>query len=315
MKTQYFLTLFFVYFSSLFAEIADHFKPCLNKSDIHQIRNIDFIYMINLDERSDRLEKCLKQLHPYGIYPYRFSAVNGWELSIETINDVGLKYEPWMHSGLMGTYYYLDDNHEIQHFHEIIHVVGRTYFGHCVARGPIAIVLSHLSVLQDAYDSGYETIWVMEDDIEVIRDPRVISELIDKLDALVGKEGWDLLFTDRDMKKQNGEYNPCYWSAKRPNFTPWNSNIFAQRYAISPDFQRIGARWGAHSMIVRRSGMKKILDFIKIYRIFFPYDMDFIFPNDQDSCIQMYTVFNDVISNQIDSISDNAGPSYLNLKN
>ncbi|MFI5334690.1 MAG: hypothetical protein ACHQT8_05960 [Chlamydiales bacterium] len=32
-------------------------------------------------------------------------------------------------------------------------------------------MLSHLSILQDAFDSGYETIWVMEDDIEVVRNP------------------------------------------------------------------------------------------------------------------------------------------------
>lgn len=31
-------------------------------------------------------------------------------------------------------------------------------------------MLSHLSVLKDALDSGYETIWVMEDDIHIIQD-------------------------------------------------------------------------------------------------------------------------------------------------
>ena len=275
------------------------------------MRNIDFIYMINLDKRPDRFEDSSKRLNPYGIFPYRFSAVNGWELSIDVINDVGVKYEPWMNSNIMGTYYYLDENQQIQHAHEVIHVIGRTYFGHCVARGPIAIVLSHLSVLQDALDSGYETIWVLEDDIDVIKDPRIISDLIEKLDALVGKDRWDILFTDRDMKKKNGEYNPCYWHALRPNFNPWNPQIFAQRYAISPDFQKIGARWGAHSMIIRKSGMEKILNFIKVYHIFYPYDMDFIFPADMYSDMQLYTVFDDVISNQIDSISDNGEPSYL----
>lgn len=274
------------------------------------MKNIDFIYMINLDKRPDRFEKSAKQLNPYGIYPYRFSAVNGWELSIEAINDVGLIYEPWMRSGIWGTYYYLDDNNKLQHAHEVIHDSRRTYFSHCLALGPIGIVLSHLSVLQDAYDSGYETIWVLEDDIEVIKDPRVIPELIDKLDALVGKENWDILFTDQDIRKKNGEYNPCYYAGIRPNFTSWNPNIFALRNAISPDFRKIGARSGAHSMIMRRSGVKKILEFIKSYRVFFPYDMDLILPYDQNSDMNLYTVFDDVISNQVDSVSDNGGPSY-----
>lgn len=293
------------------ADIPDHFKPCPNKADNHHMKNIDFIYMINLDKRPDRFADCSQRLNPYGIYPYRFSAVNGWELPIEVINDVGLKYEPWMKSDIMGTYYYMEDD-QIQFAHEVIHVVGRTYFGHCVARGPIAIVLSHLSILQDALDSGYETIWVLEDDIEVLRDPNLLSEAIEKLDALVGKNGWDILFTDRDIRKANGEYNPCYWYANRPNFTPWDSGLFARRKAVSPDFQKIGARWGAHSMVIRRSGIVKLLNFFKVYRIFFPYDMDFIFPSDMYSDIELYTVFDDIVSNQVDSISDNAGPSYLN---
>lgn len=306
------IILFVVCFHSAHSEIVDHFKPCPNKSDNHSLGNIDFIYMINLDKRPEKFEDCNRRLNPYGIFPYRFSAVNGWEMPIEAINDVGLKYEPWMGAGLMGTYYFQDENGEIQYAHEPIHVVGRTYFAHCVARGPIAIVLSHLSVIQDAYDSGYETIWVLEDDIEVIRDPRILPELIDRLDALVGKDGWDILFTDRDIKKKNGEYNPCYWWAKRPNFSPCDPSIFDKRRAISPDFQQIGARWGSASMILRRSGMEKILNFIKIYRIFFPYDMDYIFPCDSETNMRLFTVFDDVVSNQIDSISDNGGPSYLN---
>lgn len=289
----------------LFAAVQDHFKPCPDKGNYHNIKNIDFIYLINLDRRPDRLEDSNRRLNPYGIYPYRFSAVNGADMSIDIINDVGLKYQPWMTPGIMGTYYTLDENGIIQHNHEIIHDPNKTYFGHCVAKGPIAIVLSHLSVLQDAYDSGYETIWVLEDDIEVMRNPNCLPELIEKLDALVGKEGWDILFTDRDIRKQNGEHSPCYWHAQRPNFTPWSSAIFAQRTTISPDFQKIGARWGSSSMILRRSGIEKVLNFIKVYKIFFPYDMDFIFPSDINSDIQLYTVLDDVVSNQVDSVSDN----------
>lgn len=306
-----FWLIFLFAFVPVSGGLQDHFKPCQGKGNYHNLKNIDFIYLINLDKRPDRLENSNKRLNPYGIYPYRFSAVNGWEMPIEVINDVGLKFQPWMHNGIMGTYYYLDDNGAIQFAHEVIHDPAKTYFGHCVARGPIAIVLSHLSVLQDAYDSGYETIWVLEDDVEVIRNPNCLPELIEKLDSLVGKDGWDILFTDKDMKKPNGEYNPCYWHAPRPNFTPWNPGLFAQRTVISPDFQKIGARWGAHSMILRRSGIEKLLHFFKVYKVFFPYDMDFIFPSDIESDIKLFTVLDDVISNQIDSISDNGSPSYL----
>ncbi|NGX26897.1 MAG: hypothetical protein K940chlam6_00823, partial [Chlamydiae bacterium] len=177
------IVLMTCFFSSLYSNVFDHLKPAEGKSDIHKMRNIDFIYMINLDQRPEKFEKSINKLHPYGIYPYRFSAVNGWELSLEDINNIGVKYAPGMVGGFMGTIYLPDD--EFQASHELIQNYDRTYFCHCMSRGAMGIVLSHLSILKDAYESGYETIWVMEDDIEVLQDPTILSDLIDQLDGAV----------------------------------------------------------------------------------------------------------------------------------
>ena len=163
------LALFLLLSLCLSADVEDHLKKVTNKSSAYSMKNIDFIYLINLDQRPEKLRLSLDQLSPFQIYPCRFSAVNGWELSLEALNDVGLKYSPEMEGGFLGTCYHLDGNFEPSH--ETIEVYGQTYFSHCLARGPIGICLSHISVLQDAYTSGYETIWVMEDDIEVIQDP------------------------------------------------------------------------------------------------------------------------------------------------
>jgi GR25 family glycosyltransferase involved in LPS biosynthesis len=233
-----------------------------------------------------------------------FSAVNGWELTLEDINKLGVKFTSDMNGGMMGTSYLPDGDGTP--FHDIVHVIGRTYFCHCMARGTIGIVLSHMSILQDAFDSDYDTIWVMEDDIQVIRDPHLISDLIDKLDAQVGKKNWDILFTDRDTKDQNGNYVPCLSYALRPNFTPKNPERFAERVDISPEFTKVGARYGAYSMIVRKSGVKKILKFIKKNQIFLPYDMDFYLPND----INLYSVRDDVVSTLQNAASDNGAENY-----
>lgn len=291
--------------SPLFAGVESHYKIPLDKSnsDLHPMRNIDFIYMINLDERPEKFAHSINELAPYGIMPYRFSAVNGWELSLEDINDVGVKYAPWMRQELMATCYLPEDNGQARH--EVMNQVGRNYFCHCMSRGAVGIALSHLSILKDAYDSGYETIWVMEDDIEVIRDPHMISDLIEKLDKLVGKDGWDFLFTDFDTKNKKGEYVPCLGAALRPNFVPINPYKFAERTDISPEFRKVGARYGAYSMIVRRSGMKKMLDFNKD-GIFLPYDMEYTLPDD----IHMYTVREDIVSTQPNALSDNGAPNY-----
>ena len=301
------LTIFLIIFvCHLEAKLEDHFKKPTNKSNQHQMKNIDFIYMINLDQRPEKFERSAHELAIWGIEPYRFSAVNGWGLSLEAITDVGVKYEPWMALGnRMATYYAPENWKEANH--EYPYQKGRTYFCHCMSVGAIGICLSHLSILQDAYDSGYETIWVMEDDIDIVRSPHLLSDLIQKLDNQVGKNNWDILFTDQDTKNNHGAYVPCLGYALRLNFSPADKGRFAKRYNVGSDFRRIGARYGAYSMIVRRSGMKKLLDFFKKYQLFLPYDMDFTMPNN----INLFSVIDDVISTTPNSPSDNGGPNYL----
>jgi GR25 family glycosyltransferase involved in LPS biosynthesis len=303
---KHILCLLLLLTTVLEANIEKYLKKCPNKADIHSLKNIDFIYIINLDQRPEKWKSCIDQLMPFGIYPYRFSAVNGWELPLEAINDVGVKYESWMESGKWGTCYLIEDKGEPKH--ELVYELGKNYFCHCMSRGAVGIALSHLSVLQDAYDAGYETIWVMEDDVLVIRDPRLLSDLVEKLDALVGNHGWDILFTDRDTINQEGQYIPCTAYAWRPNFSPQNPYIFGFVQEISEDFRRVGARYGAYSMIVRRSGMKKILNFFKNYHIFLPYDMEYTLPKD----IRLFTVIRDVVSTQPRAASDNGAPNYKN---
>ncbi len=286
-------------------EIEPHLKRIEEKPAGHDMPNIDYIYMINLDKRPEKWEMSLNQLEPYGIVPYRFSAVVGWELPVETINDIGVKYEHWMEGGFMATSYKPENN--LKPTHEIIETVGQTYFCYCMSRGAIGIVLSHLSVLQDAWDCGYETIWVMEDDIDVLQDPRIISDLISELDSQVGKDNWDILFTDRDTRKKNGEYVPARGMARRPNFNPQDKSQYYIDESISEEFRQIGARFGAYSMIIRRSGIEKILEFYRNYQAFLPYDMDNYLPLG----MKMFTVNQDVVASLTDALSDNGRANYL----
>jgi GR25 family glycosyltransferase involved in LPS biosynthesis len=287
-----------------FGHIEDHLKIIDERSEIHRMKNIDFIYMINLDERPEKWQFCNHQLNPYGIFPYRFSAVNGWKLTLETINEVGLKYHPAsMSGGYLGTSY-LDLT--LEQIHEPINKEGQAYFCHGMARGTIGIVLSHLSVLRDAILSNYNTIWIMEDDIEVLSNPHELSSLIEKLDQTVGKNNWDILFTDRNSRDSQGKEIPARGVAPRPNFNPKNIEQYFTCSQIDNNFIRLGARFGAYSMILRQSGIKKIYNFIISHCIFHPYDMDFYLPPG----LKIYTVVNDIVSNFPLAPSDNGGPNY-----
>jgi len=296
----------FLLCNTLHAKVEDHLRKITNKTEGHSLENIDFIYLINLDERPEKYQLSIEQLTPYGIIPFRFSAVNGWKLSLEEINALATPYETRMGSGPWGTYYPLDGDGGPQH--EVMQVPGRPYFAHCLSKGAIGILLSHLSILKDAYDSGYETIWVFEDDIEVVQDPRVIPQLIKDLDEAVGKEGWDILFTDIDAKSYDGSSVPCFSYAWRPDIPDIDYERFARKNDVGTHFTQVGSRYGAHSMIIRRSGIEKLLDFYKTRSLFLPIDMEYTLPAD----IKLFSLKEDVISVVKHAISDNGAPYYLN---
>ena len=300
-------SLLFPFFS--YGTLQDHLKKAEGKGNDHKIRNIDFIYMINLDKRPEKYALAKAYLERYEINPYRFSAVNGWELSMETINDVGVKYRPGM-TPLLATTYVVEEGKKIQS-HEFMKESGKTYFVHCMALGPIGCALSHLSVLQDAYDSGYETVWVMEDDIDILENPHRLSDLIDELDAIVGKNNWDVLFTDRDYRLGVGQYLPASGAAKRPDMDCSPQARTADRYTktfqINDHFRKIAARFATTSMIIRRSGMVKLLEFAKTRNIYLPCDLENYFPEG----IQRYGLTFDLVTNMLNALSDNAAPAYL----
>lgn len=291
--------------------LQDHLKKAEGKQNDHKIRNIDFIYMINLDERPQKYALSKQHLDKYGIHPYRFSAVNGWKLSLEAINDVGVMYQPGMTPLLATTYLKLGD--KIIHSHEYMRQFGKTYFCHCMSLGVIGCSLSHISVLQDAYDSGYETIWVMEDDVEILEDPHQLSDLIEELDTLVGSDHWDVLFTDRDYRTGINQYLIASGAAKRPDMDCSQkqrySDVYTKTIEINNHFRKIAARFATTSMIIRRSGMIKLLEFWKTRNIYLPCDLENYFPPE----IQRYGLTFDLVTNMFDSLSDTGSPGYLSF--
>lgn len=65
--------------------------------------------------------------------------------------------------------------------------------------GKIGCILSHLSIIQDGYDRGFNAIWIFQDDIEVLGDLTKIDTYIQEMNQL--DPDWGLLFTDLDMRQ------------------------------------------------------------------------------------------------------------------
>lgn len=286
-------SLFFCSFS--YGALQNHLKCAEGKGNDHKIRNIDFIYMINLDKRPEKYALSKQYLKKYEINPFRFSAIDGQELPIEVINDVGVKYLPGMTPLLSATF--VEEKGVKIRNQEFMKEYGKTYFCPNMNLGSIGCALSHVSVLQDAYDSNYETIWVMEDDIEVLGDPHRLSDLIDEIDNLVGADHWDVLFTDQRM--------PHCGLPKRPDLDynyPKNLNDKCTTATkINNHFHKMKPCFGCVSMIIRRSGIIKLLDFVKTHNFYLHYDGDIYLPLG----IQYYGLNFDLVTTDIaNSLSD-----------
>jgi GR25 family glycosyltransferase involved in LPS biosynthesis len=287
----------------LHAGIETYFKKAENKTGMQSIPNIDFIYMINLDQRPEKYERTMSVLKPFGIAPYRFSAVNGWKLPFDAIDHLGIVFQPWMEPGPICSVYRHVEGKEFISF-EVMKEVGVAYYSHSLSRGALGCLLSHLSVIQDAYDSGYQVIWVIEDDIKIAGDPRELTFLISTLNNMA--PDWDVFFTDNEIKGANGQPIPCTVTRPRPLLDLQPLNYYLQRSRIHPDITKIGMRFGSHSMVIKRSGMKKLLDFFKTYKIYFPYDIDYFFVPG----INLYACNRDIVTNISGGDSDNARPAY-----
>lgn len=272
------LLLFFVT-SSVYANIEHHFKKFEKSPHLTSIRNVDLVYLINLDQRSERRAACLEKLAEFGIAPQRFSAIYGWHIPVWVYDEIGLSFQPGMWIGPENVLY-IPPNGYCRMVRLGEEFYNKTVFSSWLTPGGVGCTMSHLSVLQDAFDSGYQTIWILEDDFVIVDDPHRLSGLIEQLDQAVGADGWDILYTDPDYLHIPDNTPdilallPMKW---RPDMPRFDLKTLLEHTPIGADFFKIGSRNRTHSLIIRRSGMEKILTFYKTRRLFLPYDHELAF--------------------------------------
>ncbi|MBF8263320.1 MAG: Glycosyltransferase 25 family er [Parachlamydiales bacterium] len=279
-------------------EVLRHLQKINTKTKTNIIKNIDFIYLINLDKRADRLSRCLNQFACYSILPHRVSAIYGWDLTQAAFNDIGLKILPSMSFD------------RPVHFGPVVRdaigewmtpsKVGKTCVHHTMAAGQLGCSLSHLSVLVDAYHSSYETIWVLEDDFTINDPPEELGVYIEKLNALVGPSEWDLLYTDNDDHFSLPTVRDIMGGGNlgRPEMPMTNALI--EHRKVGSNFVKIGGRTQTHSMIIRKSGIKKIVEFLLKNGLFRPIDIELSFVPG----LKLYNLMHDAVHGRDRTDSD-----------
>ncbi len=242
--------------------VAKHLKTIDISETGSNLSFVDCIYVINLDERPEKWERTKALFSQAGLRVNRVAAINGWKLSEETKKE------------LFGCY--------------PIRLRG----------GEIGCLLSHISVLKDAYERGFHVIWICEDDIKFNEDVHQIPDLLLKLDGI--NPDWDVFYTDIDSRNDEGEYMPSLGSDFRPEHNYPPIFFYIRRSIIENDIMKIGQRFGTHSYLVSRKGIKKFIDFFTHVYLWAPLDVDMHYTPG----IQQYSATRDIVSGGAQYVSD-----------
>lgn len=264
-------------FLQVHAGVLDHCKKIEMKQKGSPPKNIDYVYVINLDQRLERWLHSLKQLVPYEIIPQRFSAIYGWTLTPDVLNDMGVVFQPGMWNGKENVMVFPPGKKGEWDFKFLSDALyGWTCFSGWTVKGTIGCSLSHFSVLKDAWESGYQTVWVLEDDFQIVENPHKLSDLVEELNQVIGPDGWDVLYTDRDFldaepKRCTIDQFPHLW---RPDMPFRDIEPLCTHEDVNDHFIKIGSRMRAHSIIYSRTGIDKIMSFYQTHGNFLPYDQE-----------------------------------------
>ncbi|MCX6988690.1 MAG: glycosyltransferase family 25 protein [Chlamydiae bacterium] len=198
---------------------------------------IDCIYVINLDQHPQKWELLKTTFSEFNLSPNRVPAINGWEMTTLQKQE------------LFGPY--------------PIQLTG----------GQIGCMLSHISILNDAYKRGFKKIWILEDDVIFTENPECLIDPLTKLEELA--PDWDIFYTDTNLTKLDGSYllHP-HELRLRPKQRINRRRIRAQNQPISSDILTSTLRFGLHSYLVSEQGVKKILDYFKHTYLWSPIDWD-----------------------------------------
>jgi GR25 family glycosyltransferase involved in LPS biosynthesis len=135
-------------------------------------------------------------------------------------------------------------------------------------RGEIGCLLSHLSVIQDAYNRGFKRVWILEDDVRIVEDVQRLPSILRRLTRI--DPNWDIYYTDPNSTCFL-YYDEAYL---RPELRIPRIAQLQPRRLIDFDIMTTGLRLGAHSYIISRAGMEKVIHYFTHAPWYMPLDVE-----------------------------------------
>lgn len=271
-KICFFIGLSHLFIGSLFSHIYSYKTPLekyLKSFQISEnksgIAGVDCIYVINLDKRREKWDRMKKLCEEQGLKINRVSGINGWKIPFEICKELAGPYPVRMRGGSLGC------------------------------------LLSHISVIKDAWERNFEVIWVMEDDLEFIEDIQWIPYLLGKLNKI--DPYWDIFFTDVDSKDKNGNHLLSLSSDFRFDQDHYPLEYYIEKIPVDEDIMMIRQRFGMYSFLITRRGMEKVLDYFTHVYLWTAVDIDIHYI----PYIREYSARKDIISVWCNSIFSDTG--------
>ena len=211
------LLLLFLGCGTSFQErVHRHLKPIALSTQESGIRGVDAIYCINLDMRTDKWTAVAQEMAHQELNVNRVSAVNGWKDLTKRDCCRLLRVEKALKPGQIGCF------------------------------------LSHLSVLKNAQEKGFERILVLEDDVRFIASMKELSSYLDQLTALDPE--WDLLYLDNWSLENRGLKDRF----DRPHSKM--SDVIKQPKEELSHFFHVFYRHDLHALVISKKGIDKLLN-------------------------------------------------------
>ncbi len=225
--------------------VLNHVIPLTITETTSGLDQVDCIYVINLDHRPERWNRTKTYFKQWNCFPNRISAVNGGAIPKWEIDELRGPYDLQMNLGAVGC------------------------------------LMSHLSIYKDAYDRGFNTVWICEDDIELRGNIRDLSKILTDLTKI--DPNWDVLYTD----KFTGGCGTQWTRPKQPQYIPIKKGI-----KVGENIYKMHGRFRTHSMIFSRKGLRKALHYFSHVYVWSPIDVDIHYVPG----IREYSVKNDIVT-------------------
>lgn len=216
--------------------LVEYLKPVEVTNFDSGVPFINCIYVINIDYRKDKWERLLPMFEKMNVRVNRMSAVIGKDLT-DADKQAMFGDSPVTLSG-----------------------------------PEIGCLLSHISIIKDAKERNFDVIWICEDDLEFNEPVDILPGYIKKLNEIDPE--WDILYTDTNCRDPYDWYYYPLSTNPRPGQHLPSFHFMNKRTPVAEGLERIRIRYGTTSMVISKSGIKKILNYFSHIYLWVPYDWD-----------------------------------------